>query len=200
MVAIFAFALAKYYITKSKTVSSGQPVWPPSPVLWPTYMLFGISLVTLLMNFFTLVAYCCGVGAANKTHTVGSILGFLFMGIHVVAWIVAAGAFRMGSNGIDLWGWTCGSEADKIEEQVQSFLDFGQLCTMQVCFISLSAFRTFGLWVCNHWLWRRGNAPDPFFSNNYGSFDDSPITTTLRLGLLPAQLQYQKAFARNSKS
>jgi len=37
----------------------------------------------------------------------------------------------MGSNGKDLWGYSCSGQADKLQEEVKSFLDFGKLCTMQ---------------------------------------------------------------------
>ena len=37
----------------------------------------------------------------------------------------------MANTGNDLWGWSCGG-ADAIEEEVKSFINFGQLCTIQV--------------------------------------------------------------------
>lgn len=52
--------------------------------------------------------------------------------MRVVAWAVAIGAFRMGSGESSLWGYSCSDKADQIQAQVQSFLNFGTLCTMQV--------------------------------------------------------------------
>jgi hypothetical protein len=51
---------------------------------------------------------------------------------HLIAWAVAMGLFKMANNGKDLWGYSCGPESDKIQEEVKSFLDFGKLCTLQV--------------------------------------------------------------------
>jgi len=50
---------------------------------------------------------------------------------HVVAWGVSMGLFKMANTGHDLWGHSCSSQADAIQEQVKSFLDFGKLCTLQ---------------------------------------------------------------------
>lgn len=38
----------------------------------------------------------------------------------------------MVSDGKTLWGYSCGDEAEKIQEEVMSFVDFGKLCDMQV--------------------------------------------------------------------
>lgn len=50
---------------------------------------------------------------------------------HFVAWAVAVGLYRMENGLHSLWGWSCSDESDQIQTQVQSFLDFGKLCTMQ---------------------------------------------------------------------
>lgn len=87
------------------------------------------------MNLVTLITYCCGVGAANKMNTVGSVVGYILMFVHVLVWIFGAGAYKYAeatSGGKDLWGYSCGSQADSIADKVKSFLDFGKLCTMQV--------------------------------------------------------------------
>jgi hypothetical protein len=137
MTSIFAFSLGKYYLTKTHVVSSSETKtpWPTPTVLWPTFLLLGISLTTCIMNLTTLAMYCFGVGAANKTNTVGSVISYILMGVHVLVWIFGAGAYKGAttiSGGKDLWGYSCGSEADKIAEAVKDFMDFGKLCSMQV--------------------------------------------------------------------
>lgn len=74
----------------------------------------------------------CGIGAANKTSSVASIIGYITLAVHVVVWAVVAGAFKMASNGNDLWGWSCSTNAVAIADEVKSFMDFGMLCTLQV--------------------------------------------------------------------
>jgi len=135
MSGIFIYTLFKYYTTKNHVIpSTSTNPWANPALLWPTFVLMGISLITFFMNLVTLIAYCCGVGAANKTYTCSSVIGYIFLGVHVVIWFVAAGAYKVANvkgNGKDLWGYSCGDEADAIQAEVQSFLDFGKLCTMQ---------------------------------------------------------------------
>jgi len=50
---------------------------------------------------------------------------------HVVVWAISAGAYKMAQNGHDLWGWSCSPNADAIQKEVQAFMDFGRLCTIQ---------------------------------------------------------------------
>ena len=59
-------------------------------------------------------------------------IGYAMVAGQVVAWAVATGLFKMANTGNDLWGWSCGTASDAIQGEVQSFLNFGQLCTMQV--------------------------------------------------------------------
>lgn len=126
------YALAKYFLTKNHIIAGNVHPWATPTTLWPTIMLLGISTTTFVMNLITLCTYLCGVGAANKTSDFFSVIEYVMLAAHVVVWAVAMGLFKMASTGKDLWGFSCGSEADAIQEQVQSFLDFGTLCTLQV--------------------------------------------------------------------
>ncbi len=47
-------------------------------------------------------------------------------------WGVTVGLFKMANNGNDLWGYSCSDKADQIQAEVQGFLNFGKLCTMQM--------------------------------------------------------------------
>ena len=38
----------------------------------------------------------------------------------------------MANTGTDLWGWSCGDSADFIQPQVQFYLNFNDLCMIQV--------------------------------------------------------------------
>jgi len=131
MLGTLSFSLAKYFLTKNKIISGNVHPWANPTKLWPTIMLLAIATVTFLMNFITLCAYLCGVGAANKTNSIFSIVGYIMLAAHVVVWAVSAGAFKMARDGHDLWGWSCSPNADAIQEEVQAFMDFGKLCTIQ---------------------------------------------------------------------
>lgn len=95
-------------------------------------MLLGIAAVTFVMNLITLGSYICGVEAANKSASATSAVGVVLLVVHVVAWAVAAGLFRMAETGNDLWGYSCSSAADEVQAQVQSYLNFNKLCSYQV--------------------------------------------------------------------
>jgi len=131
MVGTLSFSLAKYYLTKNKVISGNSHPWATPTVLWPTIMLLSIAIITFIMNFVTICTYICGVGAANKTSSFFSYVGYAMLAAHVVVWAVSAGAFKMASNGRDLWGWSCSLNADAIQEEVKAFMDFGKLCTIQ---------------------------------------------------------------------
>ncbi|KAF4624490.1 hypothetical protein G7Y89_g13682 [Cudoniella acicularis] len=127
-----SYALAKYFLTRNHVLPGGTNPWITPTTLWPSLMLLGIATVTFILNAITLFAYCCGgVQSANKASTVTSVAGYIFLAAHLVAWVVAAGLYRYGRTGNDLWGYSCSDKADAVQEQVQSFLDFGKLCTMQ---------------------------------------------------------------------
>jgi hypothetical protein len=131
MVGILSFALAKYYLTRNHIIDGNQKAWVSPATLWPTFMLLGIAAITCCMNVVTLCSYACGVGAANKSQTITTWMGIVFMAVHVVSWAIAAGLYRMAQTGTDLWGYTCSSRADEIQVQVQSFVNFGKLCNLQ---------------------------------------------------------------------
>ena len=124
--------MAKYFLTKNHIINGNVHPWATPTTLWPTIMLLAISTLTFLMNFITLCTYFCGIGAANKASSLFSIVGYVMLAAHVIVWAVATGLFKMANTGKDLWGFSCGSEADAIQEEVRSFLDFGKLCTLQV--------------------------------------------------------------------
>lgn len=133
MIGILSFAIAKYYLTRNKVIAGDVHPWVTPATLWPTFMLLGIAAVTFCMNVVTLCAYACGVEAANKSQTATTVVGIILLGVHVVSWAVAVGLYKMAhGTGKDLWGYTCSSRADELQAQVQSFVNFGKLCTLQV--------------------------------------------------------------------
>jgi hypothetical protein len=131
MIGIESYALAKYYLTKNKIIAGNVHPWATPATLWPTFMLLGISVVTFFGNLITLCSYICGISTANKTYSCTSYVVYAMTVAHVVLWAIAIGAFKMGQTPSSLWGYSCSDEADKIQEEVHSYLDFGRLCTAQ---------------------------------------------------------------------
>lgn len=140
MVGSESYALSKYFLTKNHIIAGNVHPWASRTILWPTIMLLAISVLTFLMNFITLCTYMCGIGAANKTNSIFSYIGYVQLAAHMTVWAVAVGLFKMANTGRDLWGYSCGAGADAIREQVKSFMDFGKLCTLQVSDRYMNAF------------------------------------------------------------
>jgi hypothetical protein len=132
MIGIMCYALAKYFLTKDKVIAGNAHPWITPATLWPTFMLLGIAVTTFFLSLITVCAYMCGVDAANKAYSFTNYIRYAMMVVRVVAWGVAIGAFKMGQTESSLWGYSCSDKADQIQGQVNSFLNFGTLCTMQV--------------------------------------------------------------------
>jgi len=130
MVGILSYTLIKYYTTKSHVTDANIHPWVTPATLWPTFMLLGISGASFILHLITLCAYSCGVGAANKTDSCASYIGYILTAIHIVVWGVSAGLFKVTATEKSLWGYSCSDYAAQLE---QSFVDFGRLCDMQVC-------------------------------------------------------------------
>jgi hypothetical protein len=143
MIGIMCYALAKYFLTKDKVIAGNAHPWITPATLWPTFMLLGISVITFFLSLITVCAYMCGVDAANKTYSCTNYIRYAMMVVRVVAWGVAIGAFKMGRTESSLWGYSCSNKADQIQAQVQSFVHFGTLCTMQVSSFRLLAINGF---------------------------------------------------------
>lgn len=127
-----SFSLGKYYTTKNKKAGD-VPAWNKNTVLWPSMLVLGVASLTFILNFATLIQYCRrAVKAANKFDSITSSLGYLALGVHFLAWVGVSGTYRVARNGNDLWGYTCSSQADALQDQAQSFVQFGKLCDMQV--------------------------------------------------------------------
>jgi len=131
VIGVMSYALIKYYLTRNHLIAGNVHPWVTPATLWPTYMLLGIATVTFFMNLITLCSYACGIGAANKVNSGASIIGYIMQGVHVIVWGVGMGLFRMAKTGKDLWGYSCSPLTDQIHAEVESFVDFGKLCTLQ---------------------------------------------------------------------
>ncbi|KAI9799160.1 MAG: hypothetical protein M1833_004200 [Piccolia ochrophora] len=136
IVGLMAVTVSRYLSTRNE-IAGGRGPWADNTQLWPTIMLFTIAGISLVLNLFILVAYCFSIRAANRTAIVSSVFtGGIFV-IGLVVWIVVAALYKYGkdhkTDGVhrDLWGWACGSGAQRIQGDFKEVVNFQSLCTLQ---------------------------------------------------------------------
>jgi hypothetical protein len=131
MFGIMAFVIVKFYSTKD-AVFGGQAAWPPSPKLWPTFLLLLGSVITLLLGIITLIGYCRRPQKARGSWR----LVLIRYGFHIGIWLTITFLYRYekGLHNVndDLWAWSCGKTAKKLQEELHSTIDFDILCEIQV--------------------------------------------------------------------
>ena len=101
-------------------------------------MLLAIAGLTFIMNFIVVCSYMCGVNAANKASSITGYISYALLAVRIVAWAIAAGLYQKANTGNDLWGYSCSDKADAIQDEVQSYLNFNNLCLTQVNLLTLS--------------------------------------------------------------
>ena len=135
-----ALTLAKYYQTKDNTYDTGNgervPTFPADSTTVYTYVYFGISIASLLLNLLVLIAYCWGVKKANTVATIATWWAVAIMISHVAIWAAAVAYYRYGKHKVDgkwkdLWGWTCGGTANELQKFITN-INFSTYCKIQV--------------------------------------------------------------------
>jgi nitrogen fixation-related uncharacterized protein len=121
-----------YYKTKDRTLLNGGKSWPPNAKLWPTFLMDGVSGVSLLMSLATLLAYFWGVQSVKALDGYFKYLGYAVKLVTAFLWGINTAAFEMANDTTALRGWSCSPAADAIKEEVQGFLNFDLLCRIQV--------------------------------------------------------------------
>ena len=138
-VAPLAATLVKYFQTMNQIITvNGQQrtAWASGTVAWYTYLFFGVSTVSFVLNSAILISYCWSVKKANKASTFSSVWSGILIVSHILVWAVSVAIYRYGKipqNGrsTDLWGWTCSSAANEIQSQVK-VINYAEYCKMQV--------------------------------------------------------------------
>lgn len=145
MAGSMAYSLERYLKTRNIQVMGYSSIWAQPTVLWPTIMLLTVAFTSFVINFSIVCSYCCrGVKTANAISKYSTIFVILALVAEVIAWAVTTGLYKMANTGHDLWGWSCSPASDQIQPLVQSFLDFGQLCTVQMGSFGTSIVQTVG--------------------------------------------------------
>ena len=138
-VAALAMTLVKYFETRNVYYSidgEQRTAWADGTITIYTYIYFGVSTVSLLLETVVLIAYCRGIKRANKASAIASVWTGLIIAVHIVAWTATVIVYRYGREPVDgkfkdLWGWTCSTAADEIQPAI-SDINFQKYCTVQV--------------------------------------------------------------------
>lgn len=104
--------LVKYYST-----SNIAGAWPTDPKLYPTFLLLITSLITLIIDIFSLGERYCGSSSAKKVDTMISKMRYALLIFQAIGSATGAsvfiGNFSAGSQQ-DLFGWACGDAAGQM--------------------------------------------------------------------------------------
>jgi len=132
------------YVTfaNNRTFQSGGQtiaIYPVNPITWPTYMMIATGAVSILFNASIMIAYCWGVGSANKVSQWGSYWNYLMHVVNIGVWIATSTTFQMVKGAADevppardIWGWTCSNATDALSAEFQNLpVNFNLQCQSQ---------------------------------------------------------------------
>jgi hypothetical protein len=96
------------------------------------------SVITFMLDIVIMLAYFKGIQRANKVAQIAAIWSSVILGIHIVFMVIAiavygSGADSKGADGMnrDLWGWTCSSDAQKLQPYMKD-MEYKKWCHVQV--------------------------------------------------------------------
>ena len=93
--------------------------WPADPILYPTYSLLLVSLISLCVDLLHLGARYCGTASARKADFIASKGHYIISVIQVIATATSTGIFnatKTAGSAKDLFGWSCSSAADQFAD------------------------------------------------------------------------------------
>lgn len=128
MEGVMAYMLYKYFSTRNHQVN-GRNAWANNTKLWPTWLLFVASGITVAITFISLCLYCCSKKASNSRRLWLTVAKY---SVHIFSWLAVSIFYRVGKTGDDLWGWSCSQKAAAIQSEFPD-IDFQKLCNIQVC-------------------------------------------------------------------
>jgi hypothetical protein len=118
-------------------------LYPVDPILWPTYMMLVVPIVSFLFNLGAMSGYLWGgVEGANRVSMYQGYWNYVVSLINVVMWAASSSVF-MRSQGPadanppprDIWGWTCSNAVDELSQHIKTAVNFDTQCTTQVSFL-----------------------------------------------------------------
>ncbi|RDW61339.1 hypothetical protein BP5796_11231 [Coleophoma crateriformis] len=121
---ILAYTLASYYITKDRAMPPAHtPIWPMPTVVWPTYFLFVLAVITAFIDLIMLCVSCCCLDAR-----LGGVFSHTMLSIKFAAWLVGMAIFAIMKRGDSIWGYACNTD---LEAEVRTYMKFDRFCTVQ---------------------------------------------------------------------
>lgn len=134
-----ALVLVKFFQTRNEyfTVDGEQrTAWADGTIAWYTYLYFGVSTVSFLLDSAVLIGYCRSIKSANTAAIVAGFWSGLLLLTQIVVWAISVAVYRYGREPVngkfkDLWGWTCSSAASDIQNEITN-INFERYCTIQV--------------------------------------------------------------------
>ncbi|KIW01535.1 uncharacterized protein PV09_07013 [Verruconis gallopava] len=129
------------YMVVTNESAGGEPVrrtaWATQSETWPTYMYFGIAVVSLVFNSSILIAYLHSIRSANRVATLGTAFSGAVLVLNLVIWAITVALYkrraeitRDGKHN-DLWGWTCSPAAKLLQPAFKEQIDFDRYCNIQ---------------------------------------------------------------------
>ncbi|KAF2675232.1 hypothetical protein BT63DRAFT_450217 [Microthyrium microscopicum] len=116
-------------------LTTRRNAWSKGSKNWPTYMYFGVAATSLLLNACMLAGYLFSVRAANIASTVATLWEWLIMLGNFGFWLAGVIIYRTekdkGGVSNDIWGWTCSTGAQNVQDAFKDLIDFEKLCQTQ---------------------------------------------------------------------
>jgi hypothetical protein len=130
-------AVTLIFVNTRSEITDGRPIWPRSPVEWPTYLLLGGAFLSFATAVFTMIMFCCCYERSTRSWK----LALFINGIEVLYWVIVTIVYRKEKQISDLWGWSCSEVAQDLQRDGGS-VHFDKLCTLQTISWYVSIFET----------------------------------------------------------
>jgi hypothetical protein len=131
-----------FFETQNLPAENNLPAWASGTKVWPQYVVFGISILSLAICVLIFYSYWKGGHKrAEKTAVYYTIYAVGFFIFSVVMWAAAAGILQGSKNNSsnqDIWGWSCVD--NKRKQLFQEKVDYALVCRLQVCYPFNSTF------------------------------------------------------------
>jgi hypothetical protein len=98
-------------LVKFFSTSNIAGAWPTNPKLYPTFLLLITSLITLVIDIFSLGERYCGLSSAKKVDAMVSKMRYALLVFQAIGSATGASVFvgnYAAQSQQDLFGWSCG--------------------------------------------------------------------------------------------
>lgn len=142
VLSMLSFSMHIFFTTRNLPPMNNLPAWAVGTKLWPQYVVFAVSIVSLTICVLIFYSYWKGGHRrAEKTAVYYTVFAVGFFIFSVFMWALAAGILQGSKNNSgnqDLWGWSCAD--NKRRQLFQEKVDYALVCRLQVCYPFNSTF------------------------------------------------------------